>query len=70
MISFPCSCPDIHTEGKGNKLLLFDTSLNRVEYKDCIFLSQICDLGSAWTLQRTACQTTAVGAYAWMAPEV
>ena len=34
------------------------------------FLSQICDLGSARSLEHTACQTTAVGTYAWMAPEV
>jgi len=34
------------------------------------FLSQICDLGSARSLQHTTLQTTAVGTYAWMSPEV
>jgi len=34
------------------------------------FFSQICDLGSAQSLEHTARQTTAVGTYAWMAPEV
>jgi len=34
------------------------------------FFSQICDLGSARSLEHTARQTTAVGTYAWMAPEV
>ena len=31
---------------------------------------QICDLGSARILEHTQLQTTAVGTYAWMAPEV
>ena len=31
---------------------------------------QICDLGSARHLEYTQKQTTAVGTYAWMAPEV
>ena len=31
---------------------------------------QICDLGSARTFEHTAHQTTIVGTYAWMAPEV
>ena len=31
---------------------------------------QICDLGSARILDHTQLQTTAVGTYAWMAPEV
>ena len=31
---------------------------------------QICDLGSARHLEYTQRQTTAVGTYAWMAPEV
>ena len=31
---------------------------------------QICDLGSARYLEYTQTQTTAVGTYAWMAPEV
>ena len=34
------------------------------------FFSKICDLGSARSLEHTARQTTAVGTYAWMAPEV
>ena len=31
---------------------------------------QICDLGSARPLEHTTCQTTVVGTYPWMAPEV
>ena len=31
---------------------------------------QICDLGSARSLEYTQLQTTAVGTCAWMAPEV
>jgi len=31
---------------------------------------QICDLGSAKTQDHTTKQTTAVGTFAWMAPEV
>ena len=34
------------------------------------FVLQICDLGSARRLDQTVRQTTAVGTYAWMAPEV
>ena len=34
------------------------------------FLFQICDLGSARSLEHTTRQSTAVGTYAWMAPEV
>jgi len=34
------------------------------------FLPQICDLGSARSLEHTTRQTTAIGTYAWMAPEV
>ena len=33
-------------------------------------LLQICDLGSARRLDQTVKQTTAIGTYAWMAPEV
>ena len=34
------------------------------------FVFQICDLGSARRLEDTVKQTTIVGTYAWMAPEV
>jgi len=37
-------------------------------YNVCLF--QICDLGSARNLQHATKQTTVVGTYAWMAPEV
>jgi len=36
----------------------------------CCFGFQICDLGSARRLNQTVKQTTAIGTYAWMAPEV
>ena len=35
-----------------------------------LLLNQICDLGSARSLDHTTRHTTAVGTYAWMAPEV
>jgi len=36
----------------------------------CCFGFQICDLGSARRLNQTVKQTTVIGTYAWMAPEV
>ena len=35
-----------------------------------MFVFQICDLGSARNLEHTVQQTTIIGTYAWMAPEV
>ena len=49
----------------------YTLSLSIQSQQVCMYrLLQICDLGSARILEHTTHQTTAVGTYAWMSPEV
>ena len=62
---------EIRLEGPGNKVdCIEDIFWIKPTDTDWYCLPQICDMGSARSMEHTAKMTTAVGTYAWMAPEV